>query len=307
MIDIVKLKTFVTVADLGSFSKSSDVLYVTQPAITQQIKSLEKTIGCKLLKRQGGKIVLTEEGERLYQKAKLLLESYDNLVKEMSQLKKDIKDTLYIGSSPTFGEYKLPKLIVDFQKLFPGITVKLYVDTSKKIEDGIINGLINVGIVDKEVDSRINSVELFKDELILCVAPSHELSRKLVINPEELYHIDLVMREAYSCTRKTVKDTLESMGLNFELLNIKIETNSTRSILNIVKSGYGASFFPKSSIQKELEDKELIPIDIKGFSAYKVFNVIYYSDFTKSALIDKFIKFILANKESLGEAVGFHS
>jgi len=61
MIDIVKLKTFITVADLGSFSKSSDVLYVTQPAITQQIKSLEKTIGCKLLRRQGGKIVLTEK------------------------------------------------------------------------------------------------------------------------------------------------------------------------------------------------------------------------------------------------------
>jgi len=307
MIDIVKLKTFITVADLGSFSKSSDVLYVTQPAITQQIKSLEKTIGCKLLRRQGGKIVLTEEGERLYQKAKLLLESYDNLVKEMSQLKKDIKDTLYIGSSPTFGEYRLPKLIVEFQKLYPSITVKLYVDNSKKIEDGILNGLINVGVVDKEVDSKINSVELFRDELVLCVGKNHELAKKDIIEPEDLYTIDLVMREAYSCTRKTVKETLEAMGINFELLNIKIETNSIRSIMNIVKSGYGASFFPRNSIQKDIEEGDLVPVKIRNFSAYKVFNVIYYTDFTKSALVDKFIKFLLANKEALGEAVGFQS
>jgi DNA-binding transcriptional LysR family regulator len=307
MIDIVKLKTFITVADLGSFSKSSDVLYVTQPAITQQIKSLEKTIGCKLLRRQGGKIVLTEEGERLYQKAKLLLESYDNLVKEMSQLKKDIKDTLYIGSSPTFGEYRLPKLIVEFQKLYPGITVKLYVDTSKKIEDSIVNGLINVGVVDKEADSKINSVELFRDELVLCVGKNHELAKKDIIEPEDLYTIDLVMREAYSCTRKTVKETLEAMGINFELLNIKIETNSIRSIMNIVKSGYGASFLPRNSIQKDIEEGDLVPVKIRNFSAYKVFNVIYYTDFTKSALVDKFIKFLLANKEALGEAVGFQS
>lgn len=307
MIDIVKLKTFITVADLGSFSKSSDVLYVTQPAITQQIKSLEKTIGCKLLRRQGGKIVLTEEGERLYRKAKLLLESYDNLVKEMSQLKKDIKDTLYIGSSPTFGEYKLPKLIVDFQKLYPGITVKFYVDTSKKIEDSVLNGLINVGVVDKEVDSKINSVELFIDELVLCVGKDHELAKKDIIEPEDLYTIDLVMREAYSCTRKTVKETLEAMGINFELLNIKIETNSIRSIMNIVKSGCGASFFPRNSIQKDIEEGELVPVKIRNFRAYKVFNVIYYTDFTKSALVDKFIKFLLANKGALGEAVGFQS
>lgn len=305
MIDIVKLKTFVTVVDLGSFSKSSDILYVTQPAITQQIKSLEKTIGCKLLKRQGGKVVLTEEGERLYQKAKVLLESYDELVKEMSQLKKDIKDTLYIGSSHTFGEYKLPKLIVDFQKLHPNITVKLYIDTSKKIEDSIINGLINIGIIDKGSDSKINSIELFRDELVLCVAPSHPLAKIGEIKPEEIYNVDLVMREAYSCTRKTVKDTLEEMGLNFELLNIKIETNSLISILNIVKSGYGGSFFPMSFIQKEIEGKELVPIKIQGFKAYKVFNIIYYSDFSKSALIDKFVKFLLDNKKTLGEAVGF--
>jgi len=77
--------------------------------------------------------------------------------------------------------------------------------------------------------------------------------------------------------------------------------------MNIVKSGYGASFFPKSLIQKEVESGELITIKIRNFKAYKVFNVIYYTDFNKSALVDKFIKFLLSNKEVLGEAVGFQS
>jgi LysR substrate binding domain. len=77
--------------------------------------------------------------------------------------------------------------------------------------------------------------------------------------------------------------------------------------VNIVKSGYGASFFPRNSIQKDIEEGDLVPVKIRNFSAYKVFNVIYYTDFTKSALVDKFIKFLLANKEALGEAVGFQS
>jgi len=76
------------------------------------------------------------------------------------------------------------------------------------------------------------------------VGKNHELAKKDIIEPEDLYTIDLVMREAYSCTRKTVKETLEAMGINFELLNIKIETNSIRSIVNIVKSGYGCFIFP---------------------------------------------------------------
>ncbi|MCX8060105.1 MAG: LysR family transcriptional regulator, partial [Aquificaceae bacterium] len=79
MIDISKLKTFVAVADLGSFSRASEILYITQPAVTQQIKALERIVGAKLFQRQGGRIVLTDEGKRIYQIAKSLLSNYENL------------------------------------------------------------------------------------------------------------------------------------------------------------------------------------------------------------------------------------
>jgi len=110
MIDISKLKTFVTVAELGSFSKASEILYITQPAVTQQIKALEKTVGAKLFQRQGGKMVLTEEGKRIYEIAKALLVNYEGLMEEIARMKKDLKDTLFIGLSATPSEYLIPRI-----------------------------------------------------------------------------------------------------------------------------------------------------------------------------------------------------
>jgi len=109
----------VAVADLGSFSKASEILYITQPAVTQQIKSLEKMVGAKLFRRQGGRIVLTEEGKRIYELAKALLKDCENLVEEMAKIKKDFKDSLFVGISTTLSEYRVPELLVEFHSQMP--------------------------------------------------------------------------------------------------------------------------------------------------------------------------------------------
>ncbi|RLJ71432.1 DNA-binding transcriptional LysR family regulator [Hydrogenivirga caldilitoris] len=304
MIDISKLKTFVTVADLGSFSKASEILYITQPAVTQQIKALEKTIGAKLFQRQGGKMCLTEEGKRIYEIAKLLLGSYEGLMEEIAKIKKDLKDSLFLGVSATPSEYIIPTLIAEFHREFPSATVKIFTGNSHDVEEGLISGVLNLGIIEREPSGKFVSVPWLEDEIVFFTYPQNPIADAGEIEPEDLYHIDLVMREMNSGTRKIVKETLEKLGIVFEKLNIKIEANNSRTILHIVKSGYGSSFLSKGLMIREIERGQVVPVKIKGFKVKRRFNIIYPKTSNITFLASNFVKFIMSKtQENIPEHV----
>ncbi len=298
MIDISKLKTFVTVADLGSFSKASEILYITQPAITQQIKSLEKTIGSKLFQRQGGKMVLTEEGKRIYDIAKLLLASYEGLMEEMARIKKDLKDTLFLGVSATLSEYIVPQMVAGFHGEFPSSTIKIFTGNSQEVEEGLLSGVLNMGIIEREPSSKFISYPWLEDEILFFTYPDSPLTKKGEIAPDELYEVDLILRETNSGTRKTVKDKLEELGLVFERLKIKVEANSSRTIMNIVKSGYGASFLSRGLLIREIQMGSLVPVKIKGFEIKRKFYIIYPKNSNITFLASKFIKFLMSQTQN---------
>ncbi len=304
MIDISKLKTFVTVADLGSFSKASEILYITQPAVTQQIKALEKTIGAKLFQRQGGKMTLTAEGKRIYEIAKILLGSYEGLMEEIAKIKKDLKDTLFLGVSATLSEYIVPSLVADFHKEFPSATVKIFTGNSHDVEDGLLSGVLNVGIIEREPANKFVNVPWLEDEIIFFTYPGSPIAEEREIEPEKLYEVDLVMREMNSGTRKLVRESLEKLGIIFERLNIRIEANNSRTIMNIVKSGYGASFLSKGLIHREVEMGSVVPVKIKGFRIKRRFNIIYPKNTNMTFLANNFVKFVLSKtREGVPERV----
>jgi len=293
MIDVSKLKTFVTVAELGSFSKASEILYITQPAVTQQIKALEKTIGARLFQRQGGRMVLTEEGKRIYQIAKSLLTSYEGLMEEIARIKKDLKDTLFLGLSATPSEYVVPNIIAEFHKEFPSSKIKVYTGNSHEVEEGLLSGVLNLGIIEREPSDKFVSIPFLEDEILFFTYPENPIANKGEIEPEELYNLDLVMREAQSGTRKLVRDKLEELGIVFEKLNIKIEANNSRNIIQIVKSGYGSSFLSKGLLESELQTGRLVSVRIKGFEVKRNFYVIYPKNSILTFLANNFINFLL--------------
>ncbi|MEN3033668.1 MAG: LysR family transcriptional regulator [Aquificaceae bacterium] len=298
MIDITKLKTFVAVADLGSFSRASEILYVTQPAVTQQIKALEKIVGAKLLQRLSGKIVLTDEGKRIYQIAKNLLSDYENLMEEMSKIKKDFKDTLLLGVSMTLSEYKVPELIAEFHSQLPNVNIRLTVDNSQHIEDGVASGVLNLGIIEREPSEKFSYVKWIMDEVVFFVGYQHPFAKREEIEPEELYKIPLVFREVSSGTRKVVRRELERLGVIFERLNIRIETNSSRTIINMVKNGYGGSFLSRGLISEEVAKNRLVEVKIKGFNASRWHYIIYPENERLTFLAGKFTKFLLSKESS---------
>ncbi|MCS7171229.1 MAG: LysR family transcriptional regulator [Aquificaceae bacterium] len=298
MIDISKLKTFVAVADLGSFSKASEILYITQPAVTQQIKALERIVGARLFQRQGGRIVLTDEGKRIYQIAKSLLSNYENLMEEMAKIKKDFKDTLFLGISTTLSEYKIPELLVEFHQQLPNIAIRVLVDNSQHIEEALSSGVLNIGVIEREPSDRFSSIKWFMDEVIFFTYPSHPFSKKGEIEPEELYDVDLIFREVSSGTRKVVKEELERLGIIFERLNVRIEINCGRSILSMVKKGYGCGFLSKGIVEKAIEEGSIVPVKIRGFNAVRWYYIIYPEHEKLTFLASRFMKFLLSKASS---------
>lgn len=299
MIDISKLKTFVAVADLGSFSRASEILYITQPAVTQQIKALEKIVGARLFQRQGGKIVLTEEGQRIYQAAKALLGDYESLMEEMAKIKKDFKDMLFIGISTTLSEFLIPELIVEFHSQMPNINIKVFVENSQQIEEGLSSGVLNIGIIEREPSDRFASVKWYNDEVIFFTHPEHPFAKRGKIHPEELYDVDLIFREPSSGTRKVVKEKLDELGIIFEKLRIKVEINCGRSILGMVKLGYGASFLSRGILQKDLDAGNIAQVNIEGFNASRWYYVIHPEGTRPTFLASKFMKFLLSKSNEI--------
>lgn len=297
MIDITKLKTFVAVADLGSFSKASEILYITQPAVTQQIKALEKIVGAKLFQRQGGKIMLTNEGRRIYEIARSLLNDYENLMEEMAKIKKDFKDTLFVGVSTTLSEYRVPELIAEFHSQMPGISIRMFVENSQQIESSLISGVLNVGVIERTPSERFKSIKWLMDEIIYFTYPEHPFARESQIEPERLYEADIIFREVSSGTRKIVKEELERLGVIFEKLNIKVEVNCGRSILNIVRGGYGTSFLSKGLLERDLQEGSIVQVKIKGFSAKRWYYFVYPENAKLSFSASRFIRFLLSKSE----------
>ncbi|WP_333785105.1 LysR family transcriptional regulator [Thermocrinis sp.] len=294
MIDITKLKTFVAVADLGSFSKASEILYITQPAVTQQIKALEKMVGAKLFQRQSGRIVLTEEGKRIYALAKSLLKDYESLMEEMAKIKKDFKDTLFVGISTTLSEYKVPELLVEFHSQMPGISIKAFVENSQQIEEGLSSGVLNIGLIEREPSEKFRAVRWFYDEIVFFTHPSHPFAELGEINPEDLYSAELIFREVSSGTRRVVKEELERLGVIFERLKIKIEINCGRSILSMVKNGHGCSFLSRGILEKDLQEGNIVEVKIRGFNARRWYYIVFPEDSKTTFLANKFAKFLLS-------------
>lgn len=241
--------------------------------------------------------MLTNEGRRIYEIARSLLSDYENLMEEMAKIKKDFKDTLFVGVSTTLSGYKLPELIAEFHSQMPGISIRVFVENSQQIEENLLSGVLNVGVIERPPSDRFHAIQWFSDEIIYFTHPEHPFAREGEIQPERLYEADIIFREVSSGTRRIVKEELEKLGIIFEKLNIKVEINCGMSILSMVRGGYGTSFLSKGLLERDLQEGNVVHVKIKGFSAKRWYYIIYPENAKLSFLAGRFIRFLLSKSE----------
>lgn len=289
-----KLKVFCTVAEVKSFSRASEIIHLTQPAVSAQIQVLEDFYGTKLFDRTTNNVTLTATGEILYKYARDILSLYADAEKSICRLTGLLKGSIKIGASTTVGNYLMPKIIIDFlKKNSDKIKINLRVGSTKKISDLLNSSNIDIGIVEGDIKSQKITVESFlEDELCLIVPPNHQWSGKSEIDVGSLQTEPIILREEGSGTRQLIEKLFLKYGLNLQSMKVFLMLESIEAIKDAVKNGIGVAFESKIAVKNDLENGSLKALRIKNERLLRTFSIIYRKKGFCYHLVEEFVNFI---------------
>ncbi len=290
VLDYHKLKIFKTVADLKSFSKAAELLFLAQPTVTLQIKKIENYLGITLFKRSKNEIELTEEGKIFYQYASKILDDYSIMEAELSKLKEDINKNLSIGTSSTIGNYLLPHLLPKFLELYPFAKIHLFVGNSKEIEEGVLSKSFNIGLVEVEIKSnKINFKPLFEDKIILVASSENPIPS--TIKPQDLRNYKIIFREVGSGTRNVVEEELKKFKI--DEIEPVIEVSSSTAMARLVKNSKDyLTFVSELVVEEDLKEGKLKEVKVEGLSIKRYFSYITQKNIRFSNIENKFLNFL---------------
>lgn len=293
MLNFRQLIIFVTVAELGSFTKAAKKLYMTQPAISWQIKSLETELGLTLLERGDRQVTLTEAGQLFYTDAKRLTNLYEKLMFAIEEYKGLGKGTLRLGASTIPGEYLLPHYIGRFKELYPDIELSLSIGDTRDIVDKLLMDSIQLGIIGAKVEEgKLNFSPLVEDQLILIASPQHPWAQKGEIEFNELVHAKYVFREEGSGTRMVIQQELMARGVSAEQLEVIMELGSTRAVITAVAANLGVSWVSRLAVMESLSLGHVREIKIKNLDIRRPIYIAVHANRTLSPVANAFLEFL---------------
>jgi len=254
------LLVFYEVVKARSFSKAADILFMTQPGVSNHVSQLEAQVGRPLLKREKGKFQLTKEGRTVFKYA----EKIETLAKEVEHiirnLQKDMKPLLRIGSPPVYSRIVMPYILSSFQKAFPDIMIRLDVGGSDEMVSSVLSMQNDIVIVANTRSSKkLYVLPFLKEELVLITAKKHPLATTGPVSLKEVEPYPFILREEGSGTRKAVLAAFQSMNISPSGL---IEVKSTEFIKEWVSQGKGVSVLVKRAVADD-ELKSLSIVSLK--------------------------------------------
>ncbi len=275
MITDFRLKVFKTVADRLSFTRAARELFISQPAVTKQIGELEKQLGTNLFLRQGNRIALTPQGERLLAYANRILSLYGELGDEFADRTAPPEGELRLGASTTIAQYVLPGLLARFRKRYPGIALQVESGNTQYIERAVQEARIDFGIIEGMASVATLHYEPFMlDELVLVTATSNTGFRREEIRSAELPEYPLVIRESGSGTLDVIEKALATRGLSLKKLRIDMQWGSTESIKRYLLASDSLAFLSVHAILDELTRGQLRVVEVSDLSIERRFHFV---------------------------------
>jgi len=288
-----KLKVFCTVAETKSFSKTSEIIHLTQPAVSLQIQALEEKYETKLFDRSSSTVTLTPAGEILYKHAKEILTLYTSAEKAIGKQIGLVKGSLSIGAGSNIGNFILPTLITEFKRIHPKIKIYLLVNNSKRVIELLNAGNIDIALVEGDVSRQKMIVKkLLSDELLLIVSPEHPWAKKKEVSISELAREPFIVREPGSGTRQMIEKFLARHGITLHDLKISAILGSTEAIKDAVENGLGISIISRWAVRKENRYGSLHLLSIKEEKMARDFSLVMNKNSVSSNSLDEFVSFL---------------
>ena len=263
--DTRQLASFCSVVDNQSFSLAAEQLGVTQPAVSLQIRSLEKRLGRRLLDRSGRRVEPTEAGARLYRSAQRMLALEEQLVEEVADASEgELAGKFQLGASTGPGGSVVPLLLCEFQRANPSVRISLTVSDTQTIVDQVAGRELALGIVGAARRHRGVTFEpLFRDEVVLACPPGHAFAGRTITLDELQAEPPVVMQEGAG-VRQVIDDALRAAGLRDRNLDVKLELGLQESVKSAVAAGYGVTFISRSAIEAELSTGAIATGRVEG-------------------------------------------
>jgi DNA-binding transcriptional LysR family regulator len=273
MLNLNQLRIFYQTARYLSCTTAAKKLYITQPAVSAQLKVFEEFCNLKLFKKKGRKIDLTDEGKTLYDYACKIFEyekEVEDVIEDMRELKRGV---LRLGTTKAYARYFMPFLITSFRQAYPHIKIHLDEGSSMDMIRSLLDFRNEVAIIARaEENPNVCFIPFSHEELVLILSPDHPLSRESAISFEDLMEEPIIMKETGSGTRKLVNELFRQKGL---IPNILMETSNTEFIKQLVQRGDGISFVIREAVAAELHEKKLATLPIKGKQVYLDVSIAY--------------------------------
>lgn len=291
MINFNQLRVFYQTAKHMSYTRAAEELFVTQPAVTAQVKQFEEACNLKLFERKGRKIQLTDEGKTLFESASRVFEyekEIDSVIEEMRALKRGV---LRLGTTKVYARYFMPFLITSFRETYPQIKIHLDEGSSLDMIHSLLDLKNEVAVIAKaEENSRVSFIPFSHEELVLITAPNHPWASRRNISIKELEKKSIIMKERGSGTRKLVNELLSKNGLEPDIL---METGNTEFIKQLVQRGDGVSFVVREAVVNELQEGKLAVVPIRGQKVFLDVSIAYLKDHHLSPPAQAFLESLI--------------
>jgi DNA-binding transcriptional LysR family regulator len=290
--DTRQLAAFCAVVDRRSFSQAAERLGVTQPAVSLQVRALEKRLGTQLLDRSGRRVEPTEAGWRLYRGAQKLLALEEQIESDVaSTVEGDLRGTLLLGASTGPAAIVVPLLLGEFQRENPGVHVSLTVSDTHTVVERVAARELELGIVGASRRYRgVRFEPFFSDEVILACPPGHRFAGR-TIPLDELREEPLILMQEGAGVRQIVEDALRRRGIRLRDLEVRLELGLQESVRRAVQAGYGVTFISRTAVESDLEAGTLTEARVQGLEATREISLAVAAGRARSRVADAFVEF----------------
>lgn len=290
--DTRQLAAFCAVVEKRSFSQAAERLGVTQPAVSLQVRALEKRLGAQLLDRSGRRVEPTEAGWRLYRGAQRLLQLEEQLLDDVvAEGEGELAGLLSIGASTGPAAIVVPLLLCEFQRRNPAVRVSLEVHDTQTVVELVADRELELGIVGAAKRHRAVRFDPFAhDEVILVCPPSHPFAGR-TIDVETLRREPLILMQEGAGVRQVVDDELRRRGLRLRDLNVRLVLGLQESVRSAVLAGYGLTFLSRAAVESELAAGALVEARLEGMAARREIALARGTGRVATRVADAFVAF----------------
>jgi len=245
---IEQLRSFVAVAEHGHVSRAAASLFLTQAAVTQQVRNFERALRLQLLERDGRGVRLTDAGRSMADACRAALRAVEVVDDSALAMKELESGSLHLGASPTCATYYLPPHLAEFSRRYPGVKLTVTVEPSAELNRQVLAGALDCALIEGAPDAQLVHFELARDELVLVAHRDHPLSHMRQVKPADLVHHRYLGRGPQWSAERTVRDMIGDAYDQVEVLNL----GHPEYVRAAVVAGLGFAALSKRAVASEI-------------------------------------------------------